>query len=260
MFVLIILRKLGAPMKKLVLGSLALVAFAAGPALAADISPGPAYPKAPALAPLYSWTGCLVGGHLGGAASLDTITGYTGISRSYGSAGFIGGGQVGCDYQFAPGWVVGAEGRAAWSSLKNTHAGAITSFVNGVTVPAQFTIRNDFLASATARLGYSFADSWLAYARVGAAWTREKVDDAFIDPVRLIAVDPNATAMRTGWTFGTGTEWAFAPQWSATLEYNYYDFGNKSLTLTDPVNRVNVIGVSLKDTIHSVTTGVNYRF
>jgi hypothetical protein len=43
-------------MKKHILGSIAFVAFAAGPALAADIGPVPApvYTKAPALAPLYS--------------------------------------------------------------------------------------------------------------------------------------------------------------------------------------------------------------
>jgi outer membrane immunogenic protein len=245
-------------MKKLVLGSIAFAAFAAGPALAADMNPVPA--PIDTKAPLYSWTGCYVGGHLGGVVSQDTNTGYTGRSRNYSSSGFIGGGQVGCDYQFAPGWVVGAEGRAAWSSLSHTHAGTVTGFGTGVTVPTQFTLRNDFLASATARIGYSFANRWLVYARGGAAWAREKVDDAFINPVRQIAVDPNATAMRTGWTVGTGTEWAFAPHWSATLEYNYYDFGNKSLTLTDPFNRETVTGLSLKDTIHSVTTGVNYHF
>jgi len=31
----------------------------------------------------------------------------------------------------------------------------------------------------TARLGYNFADRWLVCARGGAAWTREKADDAF---------------------------------------------------------------------------------
>jgi outer membrane immunogenic protein len=84
-------------------------------------------------------------------------------------------------------WIVGVEGQAAWTSLKNTHAGAVINLVTGVTLPAQFTLRNDFLASATARLGYSIADRWLVYAKGGAAWTNEKIDMAFTN-VQGIAV------------------------------------------------------------------------
>ena len=54
-------------------------------------------------------------------------------------------------------------------------------------------------------------------------------------------------------------DWAFAPHWSATLEYNYYNFGSNGLLLTDNVGtRVTIF--SLKDKIHAVTTGVNYHF
>jgi outer membrane immunogenic protein len=57
-------------------------------------------------------------------------------------------------------------------------------------------------------------------------------------------------------------EWAFARNWSATLEYDYYDFGSKGLTLTDDSAIVNEIVTvhSFKDTIHAVTVGVNYHF
>jgi outer membrane immunogenic protein len=127
----------------------------------------------------------------------------------------------------------------------------------GVIVPSQLHVRNDFLASATARLGYVYADSWLFYARGGAAWTHEKIDDAFINPVGR-AADPAASRYRNGWTVGGGVEWAFAPHWSANVEYNYYDFGSKGVVLTGPVNFVNIN--SLKDTIHATTIGVNYRF
>jgi outer membrane immunogenic protein len=232
---------------------------AATPAFAADllVKAPPAIPAAPVQ---FSWTGCYVGGHVGGVVSEDKTTNVFGNSIGFSSTGFVGGGQIGCDYQFAPGWVVGVEGRAAWSSLKNSHPGTLRNLVTGVTVPAQFTLSNDFLASATARLGYSFADRWLVFARGGAAWTREKADDAFTTPVGGIAVDPSATMTRTGWTVGTGADWAFAPHWSATLEYNYYDFGNHGATLTNTPNNVVVNVFSLKDTIHAVTAGVNYHF
>ena len=127
-----------------------------------------------------------------------------------------------------------------------------------VTLPSQFTLSNDFLASATARLGYSFASRWLVFARGGAAWTREKVDDGFT----LVSghfVDPQASLTRTGWTVGTGVEWAFAPHWSTSLEYNFYDFGGRGATLSNNTGTT-VTLFSLKDTIHAITAGVNYRF
>ena len=212
----------------------------------------------PASSPLFSWTGCYIGANLGGVVSEDRTTNRFGNSISFSSAGFVGGGQIGCDYQFAPGWVVGAEGRAAGSSLRNSHPATVTNLVTLVTLPSQFTLSNDFLASATARLGYSFANRWLVFARGGAAWTREKADDAFT----LVSghfVDPQGSLSRTGWTVGAGVEWAFAPHWSASLEYNFYDFGARGATLFDATGTT-VTLLSLKDTIHAVTAGVNYRF
>lgn len=243
-------------MRKTLSGATLVALMAAAPAFAADLAV-----KAPAMIPApaqFSWTGCYIGGHVGGVVSEDRRTSVAGISTDFSSGGFVGGGQVGCDYEFAPGWVAGVEGRAAWTSLKDSQAGTVRNVLTGITAPSQFTFRNDFLASTTARLGYSFADRWLGYVRGGGAWTREKADDAFIAPALGIAVDPSSTMTRTGWTVGTGVEWAFAPHWSANLEYNYYDFGSHGLTLTSPTNRV--FFASLKDTIHAVTTGVDYHF
>jgi outer membrane immunogenic protein len=241
---------------RIILSSAAIVAsLAAIPAFAADL-PMKAPAMIPAAAP-FSWTGCHIGGHIGGVFGEGTSTDALGNSASRNSSGFVGGGQIGCDYQFAPGWVIGAEGRAAWSSLKASSASTVI-FPAGRMVPSQFSVSNDFLASATARLGYSFANPWLVYVKGGAAWANEKVDDAFIAPIRGIAVDPSTSNTRTGWTIGTGAEWAFAPNWSATLEYDYYDFGSKGLTLTAPSEIVTV--ASFKATIHEVTVGVNYHF
>jgi outer membrane immunogenic protein len=233
---------------------LTTVAFtAAAPAFAADLAV-----KAP-MVPGFSWTGCHIGGHIGGVVSEDRTTGVLGNSRSFSSTGFVGGGQIGCDYQFAPRWIVGVEGQAAWTSLKNTHAGVVRNLAMGTTLPSQFTLRNDFLASATARLGYSVADHWLVYAKGGAAWTNEKIDVAFTN-LQGVAVDPSATKTRTGWTVGTGVEWAFAAHWSSTVEYNYYDFGNHGATLFDAAHNQGVTIVRLHDRIHAVTVGVNYHF
>ena len=252
------------------------VGFAA-PVLASELSPPPSFvvpmvapngvpvapplTKAPPMAATgFSWTGCYIGTDVGGVVSEDKTT-HTlfGTSTSYSSAGFAWGGQIGCDYQFSSGWVAGIEGRAAGTGLTNSHPTTITNLTSGITVPAQFTLNNHFLASTTARVGYSLADRWLVFVRGGAAWTHERVDDAFTT-VGGIAVDPSASVMRTGWTVGTGVDWAFAPHWSATVEYSYYDFGSRDFRLTDTANNFFVTGLNIRDTIHSVTAGVNYHF
>jgi outer membrane immunogenic protein len=120
-------------------------------AFAADLplkAPGAAGAPIP-----FTWTGCFAGVHAGGDFSFDKIR----SSSDFTSGGFIGGGQIGCDYQFATNWVVGVEGRAAWSSLTSNTVGAVTIPALGATVPTRFTVSNDVLASATARVGYSFA-------------------------------------------------------------------------------------------------------
>ena len=66
---------------------------------------------------------------------------------------------------------------------------------------------------------------------------------------------------RTGWTVGTGVEWAFSILTgfgNRRRLTNYYDFGSSGALLTSPAGGVSVN--SLKDTIHAVTAGVNYRF
>jgi len=238
-----------------VLCAAAALALCATTASAADLAL-----KAPPLAPVkFTWTGCYIGGHLGGAVSDDRTTSIAGASVNFGSTGFVGGGQIGCNYQFASNWVVGAEGRAAWSSLSNHHAASVNFPAIALIVPSQFGLKNDFLATATARLGYVYAERWLVYVRGGAAWTREKIDDAFIGPAVGVLTDPGATVSRTGWTVGAGAEWAFAQHWSANVEYNFHDFGAKGpFLLTSPVNSVTVH--QLRDTIHTATVGVNYHF
>lgn len=57
--------------------------------------------------------------------------------------------------------------------------------------------------TATARVGYLFAPQLLGYVKGGGAWTR---------------------------TVGGCLEWMFAPSWSVFAEYNYMDFGRKSIS------------------------------
>src|SRR5665213_2909517 len=142
-------------MKKLLLGTVALMAFAA-PAHAADL-PARTYTKAPAYsAPeaIYNWTGFYLGGHIGGA--------FAGDNSLMGNSGrFLGGVQGGADYQFAPNWVIGAEAQYSWLASGN----------NGVLFPGGTLINsnNSQLGSVTGRFGYTWGPA-LLYAKGGFAW------------------------------------------------------------------------------------------
>ena len=102
-------------MRKLGLSTIALVTFAGSAVMAADLPPpaAPVYRPPPVVVvPAFTWTGCYIGGNVGGAwvntHSYDTngvITGIAGVPLVNGDlgaqtvAGFAGGGQLGCDYQ-----------------------------------------------------------------------------------------------------------------------------------------------------------------
>src|SRR6266702_8139334 len=106
-------------MKKLLLGSVALAALAiCGPAWAADMPrKAPAAPPAAApAAPVVTWTGCYVGGNIGGGWALKDWANPSSNPENPGPrgtaalGGFVGGGQIGCDYQPAGApWLVGIQ-------------------------------------------------------------------------------------------------------------------------------------------------------
>src|SRR5579863_5992507 len=101
----------GTNMKIIALVAIAAVGFAAPalaaepsfvvPALAPDGVPAtaPPFTKAPPIAATgFSWTGCYIGTRIGGVISEDkNIHKLFGGSTSYSSAGFMWGGQIGCD-------------------------------------------------------------------------------------------------------------------------------------------------------------------
>src|SRR5271169_6243371 len=108
------------PMKKFLLGTVALVALGATvPALAADLGARTPYTKAPAYAaPIYNWTGFYIGGHLGGVFSDNSNFGGL-TTGNNGNGRFLGGLQGGADYQFHPNWVIGAEAEYSWIAGNN---------------------------------------------------------------------------------------------------------------------------------------------
>ena len=248
-------------MKKLLLASSAVMF--AGPALAADL-PARMSVKAPVVAAVpYSWTGCYVGAHAGygwGTADFfDPLGNFAAAGASVRAKpqGGLAGGQLGCNYQFASNWVVGIEGDYAWANIRGGVPQA-DLFFNG----KNLTSKTDALASVTGRIGYTW-DRLMFYGKGGAAWAHDRYSlqtpGFALPPIGIIPANEftNRTT-RSGWTLGVGAEWAFADNWSAKVEYNHYDFGSRSLNLTDAVGAINPTTVTQR--IDTVKIGINYRF
>jgi len=207
-------------MKKFLLGTVALVALGATvPALAADLAPR-TYTKAPAYAaPIYNWTGFYIGGH--------------------------GGIQGGADYQFASNWVLGVEAQYSWMS--NNSSGVL--FPGGTLI----TTNSNELGSVTGRLGYSFGPA-LLYAKGGYAFKNGDQIAASVGGVPVAFTTDGGH--RDGYTVGAGLEYMFAPNWSAKIEYQYYNFGSGTF-LTGPAD---IAGTHFTDDEQTVKAGLNYRF
>jgi outer membrane immunogenic protein len=252
------------------LASVAGIALVAGaPANAADLGQRPTYKAPPVVAPvpLFTWTGCYLGGHIGGGWGFkdfaDPARGDGSLTNDFigdGSApqsirarvsGFLGGGQVGCDFQFATNWVAGIEASFSGANIKGN---VLDPFRSGKV----FTARTDWLTSVTDRIGWAW-DRWLIYAKGGVAWVGDKyhVVDGNNTPSLY-----DASEDRLGWTAGIGIEWAFWNNWSAKLEYDFYDFGRRTVLIprTNNAESFDIFAVLIKQEINTVKFGINYRF
>src|SRR5581483_6221284 len=222
-------------MKKALFLQVAVLASAlATPVLAADLPIKAAVPVAPA----FSWTGCYLGGHVGGGRGTKDMTdpvqlvqdtlsggpvtaGVTTVTTK--PTGAVIGGQIGCDYQFAGGAVIGVEGMGSGTTMKASSLVGLPAGLPGDTALVQ--ANNDFLASVTARVGYAF-DTVLVYARGGFAVAGDKYD---VSGGTFNGGGPfhfQGVENRYGWVAGGGVDWAFTRHWSMNVEYDYYGFGN----------------------------------
>jgi outer membrane immunogenic protein len=230
---------------KRTLTALAFLAAAAAPAIAADI-PVKARPMAPVMAPVFNWTGFYIGGHVGygwADKSWTETTALFGVSHK--ADGFLGGGQVGFNYQINT-LVLGLEGDFSWADLDG---GSTVLFGAAAPVSVPFNTKVEWTATLTGRVGLAF-DTWMLYGKGGVAWAHDRYSTSFYTFPLLSEV----TETRVGWTVGAGVEWAFAQQWSAKLEYNYMDFGSENVSFFPTTT------MAIEQEIHAVKFGINYRF
>ncbi|HEX5779697.1 MAG TPA: outer membrane protein [Xanthobacteraceae bacterium] len=233
-------------MKRLLIsvGAIA-VAFGINAASAADM-PRPVTKAAPAMvtAPLFNWTGCYAGVHAGGGwGKKHWSSEDLGDHGSHKVNGWLGGAQIGCDYQTGP-WVFGVEGDYSWARLKGDSAdsGFAGNFIH---------TKVEWLATATVRAGHVFGPA-LLYLEGGGAWVGDR--HAIGSP----GIFSRASETRSGWTVGAGAEYAFAPGWSAKIEYNYIDFGSELIQFSCVVCLADQRDIDQH--IHVVKVGLNYRF
>jgi outer membrane immunogenic protein len=250
-------------MKAILVGcALSLLAV---PSFGADLAalPSKALPFAS-----FTWTSCYAGGQVGGGWENSNLTDpvqlvqdsflFAGATTSVttvgvNSTGFVGGGQIGCDYQFDPRWVVGIEGAILGSTLKGSATMGLPLGNPGDM--ATVSAKTDFIPSVTARVGYAL-DRVLLYAKGGVAWAGDTYDvtGSFTGiPFGFEGLDT-----RTGFTVGGGVEWAFSGPWSVNFEYDYYQFGSGTVLMSDPINVLSG-PVNAKESIQAVMLGLNFH-
>jgi outer membrane immunogenic protein len=248
--------------------------------------------KAPPMAApvMYNWTGFYIGGHIGGAwrdrnrndrfdgghncfsgdgFGLVCFDDNNGRGRNDGN--FIGGGQVGFNYQVGQ-YVWGVEGQISAVAHDNNDDDC-GSFTWGTVHGHMFRCRDrgDWIATIAARLGVTFGQTgnWLLYVKGGGAFAdarfgmrlRDDCSWTFCGSNNFNFNDNDNT--RTGWMVGAGIEYGAWGNWSWKLEYNFMDFGHRNFHFEDAMTscECTLIHDSDRDLrLHVVKFGLNYRF
>jgi len=220
-------------MKQFVL-SVAVIASLSGAATAADM-PVKARPMAPAPV-VANWTGCYIGAgggygmfnheHLPYFQTLATPMATT--PNTIGGRGWFGTVQVGCDYQFAPRWVVGAFADYDFGGPKGRFISASPTSLPSI-VTGEEKQRDAWAVGA--RVGYLVMPNLLAY--VAGGYTEARFGQ--IDLVSRVN-GRDLDAFLTGQTYkgffiGTGYEYAldFLPGLFWKTEYRYSEYRSETL-------------------------------
>jgi outer membrane immunogenic protein len=270
----------------------------AGAADAADLPTDapPIYPPPP---PAFTWTGFYAGLNAGytfggsNSVDLETISGVATSEQSFADAvaasttdvlslrnsGFIGGGQVGYNLQFANSWLAGIEADIQGTGARSS-AGAIRILpVAGIPpsilqAQSNISVNNavDYLGTVRGRLGFLLTPTLLVYGDGGFAYggVHEGVDIVVTAPPTGEGTSPafgSFTNTRGGWTAGGGLEWMVSPNWSVKAEYLYYDlgkvtFGAGGLThfSAGPALFTDLPVASTRFNGHIIRAGLNYHF
>lgn len=227
---------------KIFLGASLLAVVASTSAYAADaiVSQEPAPIAAPAA---FSWGGAYVGGEVGwgwGRAKLDDKN--NGQSSEFKPNGFIGGVYAGYNFDMGNNVILGVDGNFDYNDMKKSH-----DYVsNGSAVQTSAETKLQWSGAVRARAGYA-VDRFMPYIAGGVAFGGVK------NSLNIGGSSNSSDKTLTGWTVGTGVDYAATDNVLLRLEYRYTDFGNKDFGLGD----VNTRG-SFKT--NDIRLGVAYKF
>jgi outer membrane immunogenic protein len=198
------------------------------------------------------------------------------------SGGFIGGGQLGYNYQFGPSLVAGIE--ADIQGIAGSHpSGALFDVVprpfgfppNTLVSALSVTKNIDYVGTVRGSLGYAIAPAFLIYGTGGFAYGGIQSDtNIFSGEIpntgfTNVAGFSHVSTTHGGWTAGGGGEWMFLPNCSAKAEYLFYDLGTVTYTNgplvsflngTSTVNFINTSRSSVRFNGNIVRAGLNYHF
>lgn len=239
---------------KFLASCIAVVSLLSAPAFAADMPV-----KAPdyRAAPIFNWSGFHAGvnGGYGWSAWDDQLRDtanpgfpFSGLSPE----GWFGGGQIGYNWQGAGSpWVFGLEADIQASDINDKRNWAV-----GATLLQQKS-GLDWFGTVRGRVGYA-VDRTLFYATGG--WAFGRVNNCECAR-NVLGTTYKKDDTANGYVLGGGVEYAFAPNWSAKLEYQYINLGKN-----DPANAAGTplssfVGTTIHDdAFHTVRIGLNYKF
>jgi outer membrane immunogenic protein len=257
-------------------------------------------PPAPAPVAPYNWTGWYIGANAGGGWSSNDVSfipndpaatfvltpGQPNVSLD--PSGFIGGAQLGYNWQFNRSWVLGFETDFQGSGIKDSQTSVAPTNFGRPFAPVEEKI--NWFGTVRARLGYLPIDNLLVFVTGGFAYGEvERNSNYFYVPGfgkgstqagSSVACGITAPAIvgascfvgaqkdpSVGWTLGGGLEYAFWQRWTVKAEYLYVSLDTDPLTapaqfLFTPGNAPASINVFFKDrtNINVARLGLNYRF
>jgi outer membrane immunogenic protein len=256
-------------MNKVILAGAGILAIMTVPAAAADLPAPNVYKPAPPPA-VFSWSGCYAGGQIGGQWGAWTAGVYhdVGIDPSLtrprsdlgGNAAFIGGGQAGCNYEFAgASSVIGIEGDIAGSS-GSSFSGEVFRFAPLAPIDhihAEGKIGTQ--GSLRLRAGVTW-NRTLLYLAGGATWAALTANHFIVGSAGGTAAIETGQ-VKAGWNAGVGLEYAFDSNWTAGIEYRYTNYGSP-FTYTVPAGPFFVTHTASVDQVYTsdVRFRVNYLF
>jgi outer membrane immunogenic protein len=123
----------------------------------------------------------------------------------------------------------------------------------------QLSANDRWITTLAGRVGVANAN-WLFYAKGGGGWVG--VNNPTLTNVTTGgSISVSNSNSNSGWLAGAGIEWAFAPNWTAKIEYDFLGLNNSSLTVPvgTPIIGGDVVTITNRD-VQTLTVGVNYLF